>query len=277
VYKVNAKFGDMEWITWKRYSEFHSLHLQLKLPNVSFPKKHMFQFHSTSFNVVNQRIKELGEYLQKTIPLATDSPILAAFLGILENKSLSSIRLENVDYFVSTGSIILFQSSNIGAKLQRKVTHSSWDHVGIIIRRYYYPEILESTGDGVRLYPLALRLETYQKHTEAISIRNPLSIDSIAQKKLIEFARLHEGKPYQLKLFNTTREGYFCSELVADALQYAGLLKVDCRKPCSYWPVSFRPGGAVERHALFKFETIRYLSKKTTTLFIKEQEMPGSN
>jgi len=48
--------------------------------------------------------------------------------------SQSSISETNFRINSMTGDLILFKTKATGAKLQRKITHSEYDHVGIIIR-----------------------------------------------------------------------------------------------------------------------------------------------
>ena len=82
------------------------------------------------------------------------------------------------------GDLILLRSLNRYSGLQRTVTGSVFDHVGLVIkrpRRRHY-EFLEATGEGVTCFPLAERLEAYSKgFCDLIALRK-VSFDRTKEK-----------------------------------------------------------------------------------------------
>ena len=75
-----------------------------------------------------------------------------------------SVHISKVEELVSTGDIIMFKSRNSLSGLQRIATGTNWDHVGMVLKRgKTLCDILEATGDGVHMYPLAQRLEVYSR------------------------------------------------------------------------------------------------------------------
>jgi len=115
------------------------------------------------------------------------------------------VHVSQLNKFVKFGDIILFKSNNILSSIQRKICSSEWDHTGIVVHRSKnrYLELLESTGDGVCIYPLKNRLRAYATgYAHHIGIRRltNYSRTSEARAALSKFALQVNGKPYSLTL-----------------------------------------------------------------------------
>ena len=154
------------------------------------------------------------------------------------------------------GDIILFNTDRFLCSIQRAVTFSSFDHVGVIVReripgpggrgslsRHLY--LLECTLDGVDTYPLIPRLEAWAAKNTTLVYRS-LLIDRTREmnQHMIKFLQAVKGKQYGLNLIqfgNTAVEekaSFFCSELVAAFYKYMGLLPVDAKTE-RFFPSTF--------------------------------------
>ena len=152
----------------------------------------------------------------------------------------------------SSGDLILFKSKNIATSVQRLLSSSDFDHIGVI---YKYPagdiSFLESTKEyGVSIcYWDDFLAYGWGINYEKISYRKleAAQMTEIAGK-LQEFIQNVLGKRFSfspLKLlsrFNNKiaaeSDGFFCSELVAKAYQEMGLITNSV--PASrFWPGDF--------------------------------------
>lgn len=160
-------------------------------------------------------------------------------------------RISNEQFIdtVQSGDILLFKSTDISAKLQRGLTNSSYDHVGILLKdENNIVELLESTNQfGVKKvfwfdfidfnWHLLYRRLVYRKLECTRSVEFYLKLD--------EYIKKVEGKKYSLspaKIFKSRdpgqEENFFCSELVASAYKALGLLPKS-PKSSTYLPVHF--------------------------------------
>lgn len=104
--------------------------------------------------------------------------IVLSFLGTINTARFDSVDLtkgisRNTMHITKIrteakwGDIILFKCANTLSHLQRRVTRSEWDHVGIVVRSLQSNDqlgslhLLEATGEGVTSYPLTGRLKAY--------------------------------------------------------------------------------------------------------------------
>lgn len=73
------------------------------------------------------------------------------------------MHLSKIGDVAGVGDVVLFKCNTTLSQLQRKVTRSEWDHVGVVVRpdpsNVLY--LLEATGEGVSMYPLEVRLRSY--------------------------------------------------------------------------------------------------------------------
>jgi hypothetical protein len=108
------------------------------------------------------------------------SILVLSFLGMINTArfdsvdlsrgiSRNTIHISKLRSEAKWGDVILFKCANTLSHLQRRVTRSEWDHVGIVVRAqqssaadgYGGLELLEATGEGVTSYPLIGRLKAY--------------------------------------------------------------------------------------------------------------------
>ncbi|CAD8080464.1 unnamed protein product [Paramecium primaurelia] len=157
------------------------------------------------------------------------------------------------EYFlkiVESGDLLLFETNNTGAKLQRVFTNTKYDHVAIAIKmanKYLF--VFDANADtGVTFMEWSQFIEINDLY-EKLAIRKLMNVDRIEiEKKMIEFLQQVHGKKYEVtfsKLFrqkslspSKSNESFFCSELVAKAFKYCGLLESD-KASSSFLPVQF--------------------------------------
>jgi hypothetical protein len=163
--------------------------------------------------------------------------------------------------FMSTqpGDVVLFQSANKLAGLQRGVTWSEWDHCGLVVELYGRRNLhlLESTGDGVKSYPFVPRIRAY-----AVEFCKYMAIRRLSgprrrrfRTSMKEFTASVKGAKYNLGIrklltkqtFEASAErGFFCSELVAAAWQETKVMNME-KAANQFWPTDFAEGGVVEK------------------------------
>ena len=138
----------------------------------------------------------------------------------------------------STGDILLFQAKNMGAKIQRGIAGSSYDHIAMLLC-YSSGKIavFEATAaNGVALVDWG---EFYNQ--------NWINRSAFLLNDLEKFINSTKGKSFgfsakKVILKNNKKAGtendYFCSELIASAYKAIGILSYDS-VPSSIWPVDF--------------------------------------
>jgi hypothetical protein len=148
------------------------------------------------------------------------------------------------------GDIVLFSGNSFVSRLIRRFTNSEWSHVGITMRIYDYDMLMlfESTTlsnvksmdgtykKGVQVVPLSERIEAYDGK---VAVRKYLGlVDDEFVGKMINFRNEVKDLPYEkdkLELIKSAYDGLFgqnhedlssvfCSELVAECLQYLSVL-----------------------------------------------------
>ncbi|CAD8128527.1 unnamed protein product [Paramecium sonneborni] len=157
------------------------------------------------------------------------------------------------DYFlkiVESGDLLLFETNNTGAKLQRVFTNTKYDHVAIAIKmanKYLF--VFDANADtGVTFMEWSQFIEINDLY-EKLAIRKLICVDrQEIENKLIQFLQQVHGKKYEItfsKLFrqkslspSKQNESFFCSELVAKAFKYCGLLESE-KASSSFLPVEF--------------------------------------
>jgi PH domain/Permuted papain-like amidase enzyme, YaeF/YiiX, C92 family len=159
------------------------------------------------------------------------------------------------DYFfqtnASTGDLLLFQAKTVGAKIQRGIAGSSFDHVAMLLC-YSSGKIavLEATASsGVSLvdwseFRTNKWINLYSKIIyRKLEVERNLSLLT----ELENFVNNVKGKKFGLSakkmiIKKKTKAGseqdFFCSELVASAYKAIGILPPDLN-PTSVWPSNF--------------------------------------
>ena len=120
------------------------------------------------------------------------------------------IHISNLSNILNWGDVILFRCSNSMSGLQRLATGSEWDHVGLItmspMRRAKGNAplmLLESTSDGVTVFPAIPRLNAYIHYgiAEAIVIRQYNGERSLNMyNHLTAFVERVVGLPYSFNI-----------------------------------------------------------------------------
>ena len=210
-----------------RYSDFATLNEQLHaqpstetgyiskelIPRLT--SKKLLKSKSLSAYTVDKRRIKLGKYLNELICLeeALSNRLILSFLGMLNTsrfdvaKSTGNprniIHLSKLKTEAKAGDIILFKCANTLSHLQRAVTRSEFDHVGIVINSVKNPgqlDILESTGDGVTAFSLIGRLRAYYHHNfvEYMCIRQLKNFNPTPKIREAADEFVHEvvGLPY---------------------------------------------------------------------------------
>ena len=113
------------------------------------------------------------------------------------------------------------------ARMQRVVTGSQYDHVGLLLR---YPsgkisifESLNETGVGVVSWSKFMQLKWFKLYSKVAYRKLNFERDEDFNEKINDFVLASVGKNYKInasKLLShpqTNEETFFCSELVATA------------------------------------------------------------
>eukprot|EP01102_Stenamoeba_stenopodia_P011096 TRINITY_DN3394_c0_g2_i1.p1 TRINITY_DN3394_c0_g2~~TRINITY_DN3394_c0_g2_i1.p1 ORF type:complete len:425 (-),score=96.11 TRINITY_DN3394_c0_g2_i1:186-1460(-) len=163
-------------------------------------------------------------------------------LVLLNN--LGGITCLSIPTRMNTCDILLFSSKHALSYATKLLTHSKWDHVGLVINFRGVLTLLESTyGSGVQINHLDDRLKNFIEKGTRVGVRRlqtPLTADQ--KETLVYFIHDMLGRPYEKNLLELVRavgvsgkenpgsskkedlSSVFCSELVAAALQKIGLL-----------------------------------------------------
>ncbi|EGR34155.1 PH domain protein, partial [Ichthyophthirius multifiliis] len=144
----------------------------------------------------------------------------------ISQKCLTNYFLENdmltEEEFVknsTTGDLLLFQTNNFNAHIQRAVTRSKYDHIAMAVKlKDGILRIFDTQGDeGVQL----TEWDTYSV---------------LGEKYGLNIIKL--GRQYSQVLSHDKSNGFFCSELMAKAYKIIGLLDQE-KSACQYWPKTF--------------------------------------
>ena len=174
---------------------------------------------------------------------------------------------------LKTGDIVLFHGTGLIPRIVRWWTGSpKWSHIALIVKSHdvdavfcFESTTLNKTGDitagtqvrGVQLSALSSRIKTFNGRVAIRRLEKPLT--KLQEKKVYGFMKEVRGRAYErdkMQLINAANNSaedltsIFCSELVAEAYQRAGLLPAD--KPSnSYYPVHFSNGVELAGNKLF--------------------------
>ena len=140
---------------------------------------------------------------------------------------------------MQNGDVIAFHGEDIGSKVIQKFTKSKYSHVGLVIKllevdvkRVFIAESIP-TG-GVVLLPLSRKLLNYDGSAWWLALDTKRDM----RNKMLKWAMTQLGKKYDFtlikyiatnillkkKLPQENYHEYICSEFVAAALSYAGIL-----------------------------------------------------
>lgn len=134
-----------------------------------------------------------------------------------------------------TGDIILMSTTDTECAIQRFVTNSEYDHIGLIVKFHNEIKIFESNvNEGVNIYTWS-QFQMQFHHYEKISLRKlHYHKRNEINPTLLKFIKSNLGRKYDLRALKLMRrksseeeddhKGYFCSELVAKVYKILGLL-----------------------------------------------------
>ncbi|KAL1518744.1 hypothetical protein AB1Y20_003029 [Prymnesium parvum] len=290
-YCVQLERADLTWVVWRRYAEFAALQKALK-PLVgeaasAFPPK-LGGRHGRSPRIVLARISALELWLRRLLrtDLALRQLCLLEFVGIAgkefcggrvaamelrrANRGTPPVRVEKLRAVAETGDLLLFKTRAAAPELQRVLTGSEWDHVGMVVhtdgtghvctaRESHRVHVLHAVSDGCSLCEVE-RLLSCSSDYEEIALRQVHWAGRGSQCGVCLIAKWCSeviGKPYDLTiskliLGQTNKSslhcgsvegspdtaGFFCSELLAHAYQQIGVLSRERAAP-GYWPKHF--------------------------------------
>ncbi|CAD8122161.1 unnamed protein product [Paramecium sonneborni] len=163
---------------------------------------------------------------------------------------LDFVREEEFLNWTETGDILLFETDHYMAKLQRGITGSKYDHVGMIVREKYENDILvfdvkNQAGVDLEFWKYFMKKNNLYKK---VAVRKLLNVDrEIVNSKLLEFIDKVRDQDYEINIMKLLQQqsdglinrGYFCSELIAKAYKYCDLLPQQ-KASSQYWPVTFQ-------------------------------------
>ena len=165
------------------------------------PKKGLLIRHASSDAAAAERAPALSAWLERVVSsnAALNSPSLLAFLGFasLETRSRAPLHVRSIiqtrgrqqtesDLAAESGDLILFRTRAGIPALQRAVTNSSWDHVGILLfrdgdqrvcassdcGRHGDVGVLECDAAGTRFYPLRSYELAWHEQYDEIALRH---------------------------------------------------------------------------------------------------------
>ena len=164
---------------------------------------------------------------------------------------------EVMDAF-STGDVLLYRTKDLGATFNSCMQRSFWSHVGVVVRgdpatlAPLFPDDYQDVDDanrglcifeavprrGVSIFPLKDRLARTLNVTRALAVRRRVgpALSTEQQASLLSFVCEVRGRKLEfastdmvraLCCFNKREDWneFFCSELVAEALQQMGVLQ----------------------------------------------------
>ena len=143
-YRIDLCRDGLKWHVWARFRQFEAL--QRALPGVEAarlplpPKIFGLPRHSSSKEAVAARAPALERWLDGVLaePAAFASLELLKFTGLITDETgmrRPPLHCSMLPRVAETGDCVLFRTKNPVATLQRAVTLSAWDHVGLLIHR----------------------------------------------------------------------------------------------------------------------------------------------
>jgi cell wall-associated NlpC family hydrolase len=137
---ICCRLGTYEWHVWRRYSQFAALRSELRhviAAQNPLPAKGFFKRHETSDAAAAARVPALSAWIAAVVAddAAIASPHLLAFIGAasLETRSRAALHVRAIASTAESGDLVLFRTKATVPAIQRAVTQSHWDHVGILL------------------------------------------------------------------------------------------------------------------------------------------------
>ena len=161
-YRIECRLGEQRWYTWRRFREFASLREVLKQTvggsaKAQLPAKGYVR-HATSETVACERMEGLSKWLQGVLSesAALGELALLVFLGLASLESKAAVQHRRQPLHVraidapaaESGDVMLFRTRATVPALQRAVTGSMWDHVGVLIFRNAQKRVCRAADRG---------------------------------------------------------------------------------------------------------------------------------
>ena len=199
-YCIQLQRSGASWVVWRRYSEFVQLRLEL-MPTVvaarqPLPPKHG-GLHGASSDVVRERMPALEAWLGR---LLQDEPAmrhlaLLEFLGLAgqefrggqpasmemrdANRGTPPVTMGRLSTMVETGDMLLMRTRAPGPRMQRALTRSEWDHIGMIVHTdangyvcwaatSHRCRMIHAASDGCSLYDVGAFMRDYEEYDEVV-------------------------------------------------------------------------------------------------------------
>lgn len=220
-------------------------------------KQFILEFHSCVHQFLfKARTRE--ERQQWLTCLNTNMALFAPMDGIVNTVSIKERfwryeKISNLKFMTTakTGDILLFQAKNVGAKIQRGLARSAFDHAAMIfideMEKILVFEATQADGVAFAYWEDFFKkgwIEMYNRIIlRRLEIDNPQSLYSSFDRFVTET----QGKKFGFsarKVISKNKkkpgqeDDYFCSELIAAAYKSVGLLPNEC-DPSKVWPGDF--------------------------------------
>ena len=127
--------------------------------------------------------------------------------------------------YLHAGDIILFQSKNPLSGLQRHLTGSEWDHIGMVVPYPTHPQtlaLLEVTGDGVTVLPLVL-FSTFHVEVEIINSYLDFSFENVCKLSCPSY-RCTSNSPLKGLKRTTNNISFFATKTTIEYIRSNGTL-----------------------------------------------------
>lgn len=221
-------------------------------------KQFVMEFHScyNQFIFKTRSKQERQQWLTSlNINIAFYSP-MNEILTVISSKPefWKYEKISNLKFIstANTGDILLFQAKNIGAKIQRKLARSAFDHAALLLCHASGKiSVFEATNamgvaladwdeffsnNWIELYDRIIYRKLEVERTDEMLRNLELFVENSKGKKFGFGAgkMMKNGK----KVKPGQEEDFFCSELIASAFKAVGLLGQDC-DTSKVWPGDF--------------------------------------
>jgi hypothetical protein len=220
-------------------------------------KKFILEFHSChhQFFYKTRSKEERQKWLTcVSINLNLYSPRDQILNSIASKENFWKIeKISNLKFLctANTADLMLFQAKNVGARIQRKIAGSQFDHVAMILcHASGKVSIFEATNqDGVALvdWDQFFELNWLDLYSQVVYRKVEFERTDTMLMDLQKFINETKGKKFafnakKMIIKNNKKAGqeedFFCSELVASAFKAMGLLPFEL-DPSKIWPVNF--------------------------------------
>jgi hypothetical protein len=159
---------------------------------------------------------------------------------------------------VKTGDILLFQAKNVGAKIQRGIARSAFDHAAMVFvdenEKILVFEATQADGVAFAYWEDFLQKGWIDMYNRIILRRLEIENPERYYQDFNRFMTETQGKKFgfsAMKIISKNKkkpgqqDDFFCSELLAAAYKSVGLLPEEC-DPSKVWPGDFGKDGGLK-------------------------------